>query len=298
LVYVFHADPAKEARYLRAQLRPGMQWLAAVAFEGRLRRLTRRALHGAADVIVLSEFSRRLLSESAPEIARTATLLSGAVDTNVFTPADRAEARAQLGVSDATCLVFTVRRLTPRMGLEKLITAARHLDDVSELRVAIAGGGDGLELSALRARLGLKDRVDLIGRVSDRDLALWHRAADLFVLPTVAYEGFGLATAEALASGTPVVGTRVGATPELLEPLDPRLLAGGTEPEELADAIRTGLRLATPEFRARCREYAVARFSWDALLPEWERVLVKALRGHRQEAETSGTAALRAVEDR
>jgi glycosyltransferase involved in cell wall biosynthesis len=297
LVYIFHADAAKEARYLREQARPGRLWLAAVVFEGRLRRLTRKALNGAADVIVLSDFSRRILYESSPAVAAGATLLSGAVDTSVFTPAGREEARAQLGVSHGTRLVFTVRRFAPRMGLENLVMAVWHLEDLPDLRVAVAGGGNGLDLAGLRDRLGLEDRVDLLGRVSDRVLTLWHRAADLFVLPTVAYEGFGLVTAEALASGTPVVGTRVGATPELLEPLEPRLLAHGTDPEDLAEAIRTGLTLATPELRARCREYALARLSWDTLLPDWERVLENAARGDRQETGSSVAAALGADRD-
>ena len=301
LVYVFHADAAKEARYLRATLRPGAEWLAAVAFERRLRRLTRHALRAAEQVIALSDFSRGLLFASEPAVAGHATLVSGAVDTRRFNPADRDEAREALGVSAATSLVLTVRRLEPRMGLENLLTAAERLYDVPGLRIVVAGsGGRGSELSALRDRLGLEERVDLIGRVSDGDLALWYRAADLFVLPTVAYEGFGLATAEALASGTPVVGTRVGATPELLEPLDPRLLARGTGPEELAEAIRTGLRLATPEFRARCRDYALARLSWETVLPEWERVLEEAVRRHRLERapEPSSTAAPGVVETR
>ena len=298
LVYVFHADAAKEARYLRETLRPGAQWLAAVAFEGRLRRQTSRALRAAAHVIVLSDFSRRLIAESAPGAVSRAALVSGAVDTRTFSPAHRDEARDKLGVSAATSLVLTVRRLAPRMGLENLIAAAGLLDDIPGLRVAVAGGGHGLELSALRDRLGLEDRIDLLGRVSDDELALWHRAADLFVLPTVAYEGFGLATAEALASGTPVVGTRVGATPELLEPLDPRLLARATDPKNLAEAIRTGLRLATPEFRARCRDYALARLSWETVLPGWERVLEEAVRPSLRERDPSSTAAPRMVESR
>lgn len=298
LVYVFHADAAKEARYLRETLSPGAQWLAAVAFEGRLRRQTSRALRAAAQVVVLSDFSRRLLAESAPGAVSRAALVFGAVDTRTFSPADRDEARQKLGVRAGTSLILTVRRLAPRMGLENLIGAAGLLDDIPGLRLAVAGGGHGLELSALRDRLGLEDRVDLLGRVSDDDLALWHRAADLFVLPTVAYEGFGLATAEALASGTPVVGTRVGATPELLEPLDPRLLARGTDPEDLAEAIRIGLHLATPEFRVRCRDYALAHLSWETVLPEWERVLEEAVRVSLQERDPSSTAAPRPIESR
>ncbi|MGH6887129.1 MAG: glycosyltransferase family 4 protein, partial [Geminicoccales bacterium] len=98
LVYVFHADAAMEARYLRATVGIGKRWLAAAAFEGRLRRLTNRSLRDARGVIVLSEFSRGLLSETSPEVARTATLVPGGVDTNVFSPAGREEARTRLGV--------------------------------------------------------------------------------------------------------------------------------------------------------------------------------------------------------
>jgi glycosyltransferase involved in cell wall biosynthesis len=284
LVYVFHADAAKEARFLRATLRPGARWVSTAVIEGRLRSLDRIAFREAASVVVLSEFSRGLLSERAPTVARRAVRVWGGVDTTVFSPTGRSEARRQLGVDPSTRLVFTARRLEPRMGLENLLGAAALLNDVEGVRVAIAGTGSlGRRLQDVRDELGVGDRVDLLGRVSDADLPLWHKAADLFVLPTLAYEGFGLVTAEALSSGTPVVATRAGATPELVAPLDPRLLARGTDPVALADAIREGLRIATPEFRARCRDYALARFAWNANLPAWEGVLDDAVLRHRRD---------------
>ena len=287
LVYVFHAAAAEEARFLRASVRPGRDWLAALVFEGPLRRMTEHALRDAASVIVLSEFSRSILREISVSAADRAVRVGGGVDTNVFSPADRDEARERLGVPASTRLVFTVRRLEPRMGVENLIEAARSLDDIPELRVVIAGVGRRRELEMLRERLAPGASVDLIGRVPDDELPLWYRAADLFVLPSVAYEGFGLVTAEALASGTPVVGTPVGATPELLEPLESRLISRGTDPAALADAIRTGLRLATLGFRERCRDYALARFSWDAVLPEWERVLDETVNGWAQRSKAT-----------
>jgi glycosyltransferase involved in cell wall biosynthesis len=284
LVYVFHADAAKEARYLRSRLRPGIAWLSAAVLERRLHKLDDVALRRAANVIVLSEFSRRLLAERAPALGQRAVRVGGGVDTEWFTPAQREEARLRLGLDPATRLVFSVRRLEPRMGLENLLEGAALLADVEDLRIAVAGTGSLLaRLRELRERLGLEQRVELLGRVSDDELPMWHRAADLFALPTVAYEGFGLVTAEALASGTPVIGTPVGATPELLEPLDRRLVARSSEPPALADAIRTGLRLGTPSFRARCREYAVARFAWSSVLPAWERALEDSARGRHDE---------------
>ena len=296
-VYVFHADAAKEARYLRGKIKLGSDWFATVAFEGRLRRLTQQAIRAASPAIVLSNFSREVLSENDPAAADRAVLVSAGVDTTFFTPAGRDEARAQLGIDTGTRLVFTVRRLEPRMGIENLLAATALLDDVPDLRVVVVGSGRAAGLSALRDRLGVASRIDLVGRVTDDELALWHRAADLFVLPTVAYEGFGLATAEALASGTPVVGTPVGATPELLAPLEPRLIARDAEAPGLAEAIRTGLRLATPAFRARCRDYALATLSWEAVLPSWERVIENAVQRHLLRLEAAPAAKLHAVED-
>jgi glycosyltransferase involved in cell wall biosynthesis len=284
LLYVFHADAAAEARYLRTSLRPGAERLFTAAIEPPLRTLDGIALREASRVVVLSEFSRGLLAPRMPAVAHHAVRVSGGVDTAVFSPTGRDEARLRLGMDSSTRLVFTVRRLEPRMGLENLLEAVALLDDVEGLRVAIAGSG-GLELRDRARRLGLGDRVELLGRLSDDDLPLWHKAADLFVLPTVAYEGFGLVTAEALASGTPVVGTPIGATPELLEPLDPRLLARGTDPAALAASIRSGLRIANPAFRARCRRYALARFAWDTVISDWSQILEDCALWRRRERE-------------
>ncbi len=284
LVYVFHASAADEARDLRTRLRPGRDWVSAALLEGPLRRQTEKAITHAASVLVLSEFSRTILGETSPGAARDAVLVAGAVDTDAFTPQGRSEARANLGLAPSELVVLTVRRVEPRMGLENLVEAAGLLEDIPELRVVVAGSGNTKHLERLRGELDLGGRIALVGRLSDEELQEWHRAADLFVLPTLAYEGFGLVTAEALASGTPVVGTPVGATPELLVPLDARLVSRGTDPPALAEAIRTGLALATPELRERCRSFAVDRFSWEANLPAWEQALADVVRRHRSTA--------------
>lgn len=114
-------------------------------------------------------------------------------------------------------------------------------------------------------RLHLADHVRLIGFIPDDKLVSYYQAADLFVLPTVALEGFGLVTTEALACGVPVIGTPIGATPEILSGLDPRLLAAGTAPDALAAAILGFLEgdwagELTPD---RLRAYVAARYTWD-----------------------------------
>ncbi len=144
----------------------------------------------------------------------------------------------------------------------------------SEFVLSIAG--DGIlsgRLQHLAQELELGDRVRFLGRLPEEELRDLYAAADLFVLPTIAYEGFGMATIEALASGVPVVGTAVGATPELLAPLDPRLVIATADPEELYSAIASTLDRTNDAFRRQCAAYARSRYEWGHVIMGWEAAL-------------------------
>jgi glycosyltransferase involved in cell wall biosynthesis len=239
----------------------------------------RAAVERAERILVLSAYTRSLLTADSPRQAAKIRGVSGGVEADSFTPAAPREARHRLGLDPDRRLLVTVRRAEPRMGIEQLLRALRIMpaDDVA---LAIVGGGMLTdELHRLSAKLGLNGRVHFAGRVSEEALPDWYRAADLFVLPTVAYEGFGMVTLEALASRTPVVGTPVGATPELLEPLDSRLVARGSDPESLAQALCQALTFADDAFRERCRKYVLARFDWDKVIGGWEEALIDAAAG-------------------
>lgn len=280
LVTFFHASAVLELEFLRQRSGLSRERLAGYGLKAMLAARERRSLDGASRILILSEFTRGLLAQRNPDAAARATLVPGAVDTTVFAPGDREASRQRLGIEPDETVLFTARRLVPRMGLEELIDAAVLLADLPRLRLGIAGAGPlGYQLEARRRESDPRRRVELLGRISDEELVDWYRAADLFVLPTLAYEGFGMATIEALASGTPVVGTPVGATPELLAPLDARLLAAGTSAADLDDAIRAGLALLTPELRERCRELVLERHSWQVAIPVWEAELEAAAAG-------------------
>jgi glycosyltransferase involved in cell wall biosynthesis len=279
LVLMFHASAAREQRFLRTQLPPGLKKLSTYALSPSLGLLERQAVAAADRILVLSDFSRSLLLEDHPLDRSQISIVPGLVDTERFSPADgREAARGRLGLAVAGPVLLTVRRLEPRMGIDRLLRALPLLarEDVT-LVVAGSGSLSGA-LPRLAAELGIAERVLFVGPVRDDErLADWYRAADLFVLPTTAYEGFGMATVEALASGTPVVGTAVGATPEVLGPLDPRLVSTSADPEPLAAAITDALGFAAgDEFSARCRAYVEERYALGSAIARWEEALEEA----------------------
>jgi glycosyltransferase involved in cell wall biosynthesis len=274
LVYAFHASAALEARFLAGRLPLGPRWAITRALLPAMARVERRAVDAAHRILVLSEFSRSIFVERHPEAANRAVRVHGGVDTERFSPGDRDAARRSLGVPPEATLLVATRRLVPRMGLEELVEACASLGGRRNLQLVIVGDGPlRADLERLVEARGLAAR--LTGRVPDDTLVDWYRAADLVVLPTVAYEGFGLVTAEALACGTPVLGTPVGATPEVLGPLDEALLADGADAAALARGIDRVLD-EVPALRERCRAYAVEQLSWEHALPGWEDALAGA----------------------
>jgi glycosyltransferase involved in cell wall biosynthesis len=281
LVLMFHASAAREQRFLRSQLRPGLRKLSTYALAPPLDLLERQAVAAADRVLVLSDFSRSLLQEDHAIDGARVSNVPGLVDTGRFAPADgKAAARGRLGLEPGGPVLLTVRRLEPRMGIDRLLRALPLLGRADATLVVAGSGSLSGELPRLAAELGVAERVLFVGSVADDSrLVDWYRAADLFVLPTTAYEGFGMATVEALATGTPVVGTAIGATPELLSPLDPRLVAPSADADVLGAAIDEAFEFAvTDAFAGRCRAYAEERFGVGKAIEAWEEALEEARR--------------------
>jgi glycosyltransferase involved in cell wall biosynthesis len=265
-LYVFHSSASDEYRVRAAGMDGGRPPAGAGLVAAFLGRVERRALRAAGMALVLSEFSRRVLARTHGSLRVPVITIAGGVDLERFRPpADRVSVREGLGLGAGGALLLTVRDLQPRMGLDTLLRAVAALRARREVTCVI--GGSGVlrpALERLAAELQLGEVVRFAGHIPENVLPLFYQAADLFVLPTRALEGFGLVTVEALACGTPVVATPVGATPELLTPLDPRLLAADGSAPALSAALAAALPLSTDAgFRRRCREYAERRYSWE-----------------------------------
>ncbi len=235
-------DGRRTIRGLRGRLEFG----ARLAIE-------RRVLARCDRITYLSGYSRSQIAELHPHVPPERLVrIPGGVDLSRFRPLDEAGRRARkesLGLPSGAPVLLSVRRLVPRMGLENLLAAFHRIaGEFPDLHLLIGGSGPLAETLRARARdLGIERRVRLLGYVPEPELPGLYGAADLFALPTVQLEGFGLVTVEALACGTLVVGTPVGATPEVLGGIDPRLLAASAGPESLAEALGNVLRMEPAE---------------------------------------------------
>jgi glycosyltransferase involved in cell wall biosynthesis len=144
------------------------------------------------------------------------------------------------------------------MGLDSLVEAAKLLRE-QELRFRVIIGGSGSAEESLRRQIlgeGLQDLVLLAGRISDEHLPLCFAAADCFVLPTRALECFGLIVLESFACGTPVIGTPVGAIPELVSKQGAGWLAADASGRAIADRMAAFLRQDLRWDRASLRRFA------------------------------------------
>lgn len=259
------------ANSVRARIKRSLRYRVEVA-----------SLRGSAQVLTLSDYFRRLVSERSCVAPEKITVIPGGADSVRFQPAaDPTLCRRELGLPLDRRIMISVRRLAARMGLDNLIRAVPAvLRRYPDALLLIGGTGpEQARLEGLIQSLGLECHVRLTGFIPDDRLAAYYQAADLFVLPTLALEGFGLVTTEALACGLPVIGTPIGATPEILGKLDPRLIASGTNPLALSDAILgffdgDWAASLTPD---RLHRYVTENYSWDSHVVATERVYQKAL---------------------
>ncbi|MFP4056674.1 MAG: glycosyltransferase family 4 protein [Candidatus Brocadiia bacterium] len=214
-----------------------------------------------------SEYSRELLYEAVPRMrGRRVRLVPLGVDTSRFRPAeDRLALRQELGWAAHETVLFTARRLVPRTGVGHLVRAVGIASEHNpDLRLVVAGKGPLRgRLEGLARRAGA--RVDFVGLLSSEELIRHYQASDLFVLPSLDLEAFGLVILESMACGTPVLATNRCAMPELLRPLDERLLIPRDDAPAIADTLLgVGAQVAAePGFRQRCRDYVVSNYSWD-----------------------------------
>ncbi|MFP4029191.1 MAG: glycosyltransferase family 4 protein [Candidatus Brocadiia bacterium] len=237
------------------------------------RRLAQRLLLKRCDRIFCA--SRFMRDEVQKLVQRKPDIIPHGVDIETFRPApDKKVLRRKLNLPENSPVVLTVRRLVRRMGLKNFLRAARQIRNVFPDTFFVIGGSGPLqnELVEFARHLGLADKTRFEGFIPPDLLPDYYAAADVFVLPTAALEGFGIVILEAMASGTPVVATPVAAIPELLNQVAPELLSEARSAEAISEKIEMLLsdEMDGKEIGRRCRQFVEKKYAWDKIAPRVE----------------------------
>ncbi len=191
------------------------------------------------------------------------------VDHRLFSPGDKAEARAAIGLDgiEAPLLLF-VGRIQPLKGADVAVRTLAELSD-RRARLVIVGGPSGPDgeselrrLHGLVDDLGLHDRVRFVDPRPHEELTDYYRAADVCLVPSRS-ESFGLVALEAAACGTPVVAAAVGGLATLVVPGITGFLVEGRDPADYA--AFTAKLLDDPDLAALIGAQASAlarRYRW------------------------------------
>ena len=215
--------------------------------------------------IVVSQSMKREFARHYGDAAKNIIVIPNGVDTLRFHPTNRllyrGQIRQELGVSRSDPLLMFAGGDWERKGVRYIIEALPLLSK-RNVKLIIIGSGDEKFYGQLAELKRVRDRIIFVPHSSN--LSEYYAASDIFVLPTI-YEPFGLVIVEAMASGLPVITSRVaGAADLIIDGVNGLLLRAPSDVNGLAARIElllsdAGLRKAMGE----CARETAEKFSWD-----------------------------------
>ena len=204
----------------------------------------KNSLKTAEKIITVSNQNAKVLKDLYPQFKDKVKVIHNGIDITWwqsqilrFTTKDRQEIKENIFHCKENTLVLTsIAELHPRKGLKYLIQAmAVVVEKFSNIKLVIIGEGKQRgELESLVKKLHLEKHVALIGR--QKQIPSLLKSSDIFVLPSVR-EAFGLVNAEAMSTGLPIVATKAGGIPEIVEDSKTGVLVEAENSKALAKAI-------------------------------------------------------------
>ncbi|MFH1613296.1 MAG: glycosyltransferase family 4 protein [bacterium] len=231
--------------------------------------LQKYCLNKSNKIICLSEFSFKELTEIFQCPKEKIEIIPGGVDIEKFKPPiDKTIIKQKLQLPKNKKILLTVRRLVPRMGIENLIKAMSLITkECPNTFLVIVGKGNSLSYyQKIVENLKLTNQIKFTGFIKDEYLHLYYQIADLFIIPTQELEGFGLVILEALSCGVPVIGTNIGAIPEILKKIDEKLIVKNSLSETIINFLKQEKKMSFD-----LRNFVVNNYSWTQIAKKIEK---------------------------
>jgi glycosyltransferase involved in cell wall biosynthesis len=251
-------------------------------------KVQKQCLRLADHIVVNAEAIKRDLLQRGYDAERLSVIPNGIDCERLRLPGNGEAVRREWNVPPGTPVVAVLARLLRIKGQEVFLRAAALIaSNNPDVRFAVVGGNNidrdyKEELKRLAGRLGLADRVIFTGfRVDVPDVLA---ALSVVVSPSLGLEGLSNSLLESMAAGVPVVATRVGGTPEIIEDGESGLLVPPGNPEALAAAISHVLqdRAMAKRLGQAARHRVFSRYSLNQAVASTERLYDDLLHRARQ----------------
>lgn len=267
-IYTFHGPVFEEYSYELKDIKKFTKKL----FLFLVKAIESKTLANADKVITASNYMKNKIEKYYRPNLFKVNIIPVGTDTEKFKPKyyNKKIAREEIKLKRDKIYLLTIRRLQKRMGVDNLIRAIKIVcKDFPEVVLLVGGKGQYKEeLEVLVNNLGLKENVKFLGFIPEEKLSLYYEAANLFIMPSIDLEGFGLSTTEALSNGTKVVVTPVGGNVEILSDFAPSFISDSVNYNDIAKKLKDILNdnKSILKYDEKARKYVEDKYSWKVLI--------------------------------
>ena len=211
---------------------------------GRLKPIASRILKRADALIAASSEVLDAVSEAYPPIRDKSRVIPHGANTDLFNNEEKGQSRIELGIEPGVPVVLAIGRMVVKKGFDQLIRSMAEIRDIEAHLYII---GDGPNRPRLEATIPNADRsrVHLLGVQPREAVAKWLAASDVVVIPGVLdgmdFDSGPVVLMESFAAGRPVVATKVGMAPDVVEDDVNGYLIDSAEPHLIASAVRRAI---------------------------------------------------------
>jgi glycosyltransferase involved in cell wall biosynthesis len=205
---------------------------------------------------------------------KDAFVIPNGITLDEYVGLSKGNLRAELQMGRSDKVIIYIGRLSPVKGVEYLIRAMRLVKDKApDTKLILIGDGSEREkIQSIIKQLNLEQLIIHLPQVPNKNIPKYAVASDVLVLPSLS-EGFPMTILEAMASGLPVVSTRVSGLPEIVKEGINGFLVEPGNPEQLAEKIL--LLLKNDETRAMMsanNKESVKQYSWENVIGKLEKI--------------------------
>lgn len=231
-------------------------------------------------IISVSNFTKRRLIDTYHLNQNQIKVIHNGIDLGGydFSEYELNELKKHLNLVGKDILLFVGRINDPRKGLNFLFHSLKNISETSNVMLIVVGNGNQENARKLSESLGISKNVLFVGYANEVDLKKYYSLCDIYICPS-RLEGFGLTILEAMAAGKPIVATKAGAIPEILEDGVNGILVDSGDSLGLSNAISSLIKNKSLLIRIgeRNAEYVKNKFNWSDCVKSVEKVYIESL---------------------